>query len=511
MTSKEFRTAPNWTSGKVSLSWIMFAILMGWNLYQISIHAMWRDELHSWLIASTSDSFASLIENTRWEGHPLVWYICLWFASMISNTPVIMKGMHYLIAFGSSLLIMLRSPFPTTTRLLLIAGYFFSFEYMLISRNYAPGVLLIIVLLSYYEFFIKQPLASGLLLAILANTSMFGAIVSLALATGILLDLVTHRRKEHVGANVAYAGSALIYAGGLLVCYLTVKRSAMGEQVSDSGFLTALPTLLHERGHNFATVIQQLIRALIPIPQLSVNFWNTSIFDSFVSGYLYYPLMIAVVVLVCLILKDTLIGSVVFITCFATTIVFNTLLVPQVTLRHNGMVFICLVACTWLGQQAWRSPHARSEAVSGLSQAALTVLLALNLAAAFVAHYFHATHPFSNGRSVAQIMKSPPYNNAVPYVGFPDTMATTVTGYLGKPFYYPSQESYMQYFPRWGTRIRLSQTEVLQFTKDVSLKLNSPVFFVTTTPVNDPKFGLITKTAGAIVKDEDFYLYIINY
>lgn len=140
----------------------------------------------------------------------------------------------------------------------------------------------------------------------------------------------------------------------------------------------------------------------------------------------------------------------------------------------------------------------------------MTILLALNLVAAIATHYFHATHPFSNGWSVAQIMKSPPYNNDVPYVGYPDSMAITVAGYLGKPFYYPSQESYMQYFPKWGTRFRPSQSEVIIFANYVSFKQNSPVFFVTTMSTIDPRMKLVLKTEGSIVKDEDFYLYLLD-
>jgi hypothetical protein len=511
MTSAEATsTTSSRTYGKATLPWIMFAALMGWNLYQISIHAMWRDELHSWLIASTSDSFSELIENTRWEGHPLVWYICLWLASKVSNTPLMMKGLHYLLAFGSSLLIMLRSPFPMTTRLLVVAGYFFSFEYLLISRNYAPGVLLIFVLLSFYEFFIERPLACALLLAILANTSMYGAIVSLAVATGIVLDLVLQRRNELAGRHGTYVASVLVYACGLLACYLTVKRSVMGRLVSDAGFMTALPHLLRDGEHNLATVIPELVRALVPIPKMSVNFWNTSIFDLPGASLLAYPLLIAVVVLVGLALRGTLIGSAVITVCFATTIVFNALFFPRVSPRHNGMVFICMIACAWLGRQAWQSSRPRSEAGSGLNRAAFTVLLLLNLAAALVAHYHHAIHPFSNGWSIARIMKSPPYNNAVPYVGYPDTMVTTVTGYLGKPFYYPSNDAFMQYYPKWGTHMQLSPADAVVYAKSVSSNLNRPVFFVTTMPFSDPQMELVAKTEGAIVKDEDFYLYLLD-
>ena len=118
-------------------------------------HAMWRDEINVWLIARDSASIMELFSNIKYEGHPGLWYICLYLLNQITHNPVIMQIFHLLLATGVIYIFVKLSPFTRLQKVLFCFGYLPFYEYLLISRNYAIGVLLtfhVMTLLSYLLF-----------------------------------------------------------------------------------------------------------------------------------------------------------------------------------------------------------------------------------------------------------------------------------------------------------------------------------------------------------------------
>src|SRR5919202_3894562 len=63
-------------------------------LIGILTHAMWRDELNPWLVARDSNSFVELFQNIKYEGHPGLWYLCLYGLNQFTHNPVIMQVFH---------------------------------------------------------------------------------------------------------------------------------------------------------------------------------------------------------------------------------------------------------------------------------------------------------------------------------------------------------------------------------------------------------------------------------
>ena len=60
------------------LLWTVFITYVVVSGFAISHHELWGDEVHSWNIAKGSGSYADLIVNRRFEGHPPAWYTVLW-------------------------------------------------------------------------------------------------------------------------------------------------------------------------------------------------------------------------------------------------------------------------------------------------------------------------------------------------------------------------------------------------------------------------------------------------
>ena len=102
---------------------------------------MWGDEIHSWNIAKGSAGYLDLIHNTRYEGHPPVWYTILWTISKFTHNLAYVQMVHWFIASLS----MSCTFFFTNavfSRVLIPFGYYFLYEYSVLSRNYAIGILL---------------------------------------------------------------------------------------------------------------------------------------------------------------------------------------------------------------------------------------------------------------------------------------------------------------------------------------------------------------------------------
>ena len=106
-------------------------------------HEMWRDELQAWLIARDSSSISNLFYNVRYERHPALWHLCLYFLNLFTRSPIAMQLFQLVIASATVFLVAKFSPFTKFQKALFAFGYFPFYEYGIISRNYALGVLLV--------------------------------------------------------------------------------------------------------------------------------------------------------------------------------------------------------------------------------------------------------------------------------------------------------------------------------------------------------------------------------
>ncbi|MEA1928653.1 MAG: hypothetical protein U9N73_10640, partial [Candidatus Auribacterota bacterium] len=198
---------------------ILAALFFSLCLFAILHHEMWRDELHSWLIARDSDSLTELFFNKRHEGHPDLWYICLYSISRFTDNPIAMQIFHLLLATASVYLFIKFSPFTRLEKFLFIFGYYPFFEYAVLSRNYAGGILCVIAFCVFFRRRDKKNIILALLLFLMMQTSFHGMIIAVLL--GFLLiflrlfrppeerDRGSYRRQTIISAVILLGGLAL--------------------------------------------------------------------------------------------------------------------------------------------------------------------------------------------------------------------------------------------------------------------------------------------------------------
>ncbi len=161
---------------------VAFVVVAVISAVSIRAHAMWFDELQAWNIARASHSLPDLFHHLRYEGHPALWYLPLYALTRVTGDPHAMQVLGWCISVTITGVVLFRSPFPVPARIALVAGYFFAFEYSVIVRAYGLGLLLLVLALTWLGRERPAWAKATIALALLAWTSMAGAVLAGVLA-----------------------------------------------------------------------------------------------------------------------------------------------------------------------------------------------------------------------------------------------------------------------------------------------------------------------------------------
>lgn len=489
-------------------------------------HELWRDELQAWQIARASHGFHSLVHNTRYEGHPLLWFGLLYPIAHAHAGPGAMQLLQFFIASTTISVAVWRAPFTQFQKLLFVFGYFVLYEYGVLSRSYGLGAMFLVIALALAGTSAPRrwrPI--GALLGLVALTSAFGAVVAIAVLAGLGVDEWLRRRDDgFAGAsNGAVLLGGLLTFAGLATAYLQAARPP-ADTGNYSHWRTSLDVGLG------ASSMSSVWRALVPIPALERSYWNTNIVSAraAVVGVLGFALF----VLVAWILRDRPGSFVVWVTGVVLVVGFLYARIGTATAsRHIGHIFLCLVAAMWLApftrsrapsitrsRVRWSRHSAsppspdftltRSARAASVRSRLWTLLLLVQVIAGLFAVGLDLAYPFSNGRDVAQYIQ----RNGLDHfeiVGLPDTAASTVAGYLDRPIYYLAG-SRTGTFVVWNTaRNQVQPLEAVLRTQP-PFGAGSRVLVLSNRPIHDPnvRLRLLVHFDNGIVGDEHYWLYV---
>ena len=384
----------------------------------IAHHEMWRDELQAWLLARDSGSLAMLWQNSRYEGHPLLWHLMLYPLAHLAAGPQAMQVLHWAIAVGVAALVLLRSPFPAWGRVLLVFSYFPLYEYGTISRNYALTVLGLWLAFAALARR-RSPLAVAAGGALAANASPMGLVLAPAVGAALWLGGAPRRsRLAAVGLLAAAAGA------GALQC------------LPPADYEHARAWVFGWEPVRAAYVGRGLAAALLPVPGWGLHFWGSSaIFRGVEPGHPPAPgavaagvLLLAAVVAVALVVRRSRAALVSWVLGVASLLAFAYVKFPG-ALRHWGFVWVLLVGVLWL-----------AVGDGGVTRRAATLVLAptllAGLAGSFVGGWWEWRAPFSAARCAASELRRLGLDR-LPLVGGVDWASSGVAAYLpnGRVFY----------------------------------------------------------------------------
>ncbi len=386
-------------------------------LANIAHHEMWRDETLAWMIARTADTPARLFAALHYDGHPGLWHILLWPLTRLTANPAAMQGLHALLGLAIIAMVGLASPFTRWERALVLGGYFLSYEYTVISRNYAIGVLLALL---HVQARLRAPDAitrNTALLALLANTNVFAGFLSGALA----LDYARERLMAGTPPRRLLPG-ALLYLAGLALAIATVWPAA------DRSLEIVHPiTFQPNPGSILASLVRFVGIGLAPVLDMLPRDTLAGLLREDAGLPEALPFLApALALLACAILA--LRGSRAAVGIFLLTTLAAALfghLIYAVALRHWGIVFTAFLACLWLTRGAGAPPNRFA-----------TVLLALGVLAGGRMAAIQWTIPFSMAGPTARwIAASPSANRTL--VGWKDAHTANVAALLGRDITMP--------------------------------------------------------------------------
>ena len=494
--------------------------------FTASHHEMWRDEIQAWLLARDSTSIFNLFANLKYEGHPGLWHLCLMPLSRITHSPVIMQMFHLLITGVTVYFFVRYAPFNWFQKLLFCFGYFVLYEYAIIARNYALGLLLITVFCVLFKERYKRFIWVGCVLFLLAHTSVHALIVTIAIGIvlgceyifgGQLLRPLNQEIEAVEDKRPIWIGFALIGIG-IITAVLQLNPP------SDTGFAVAWHFNYDAKRVN--NIVKLISRAYLPIPRPVRGFWGSnllttdSLFQTIQIPFCYFLMFLSAL----LFFKRPTALLTYLISTFGLLAFFY--IKYQGSIRHHGFLFLTLLMCCWiyrdcpainLGKTEQEDKDSAIDRVLNKTGTVLvTVLLICHAIGGIIAVRMEHRHVFSYGKLTAEYIKSQGMQS-LPMIGDKDSATSTVVGYLQEPrqIYYVRGDR-LGSFVRWdkARAHSISKRRVVEAAKMLSNEKSQDVLIISNGSlsaklIRQHNLSVLIKFTGSVVGSEGFHLYLM--
>lgn len=495
----------------------VYALLLAFGL---SHHEMWRDELQAWLLARDSTDPPDLFANLKYDGHPALWHLLLMPLTRVTTSPVAMQALHLAIASTTVFLVARFAPFNRLQSTLFAFGYFPLYEYGVISRSYALSLLLVVVACIFLRDRWRRPIRLAAALFLLSHTSIHGAILALALLSGLVLDFVLH-------------GSPLPRGGGVGGSSVASRRILAAFLMALSGFLLLVAQLLpppdiallqHPTLRFDATRFVECLR-LLPFMfffPLGRDFpvWMHNVPGGFADLDALYSVPVACILLAAIIWhhrRQTVPLAVYLCSVFGLLTFFYVFHFGD--LRHHGFLLVAFLVLLWSRQAlSPPSPSDRPPFPHRFRRHA-SVLLSLFLA-------FHAFGgmrafgvdlllPFSLAERTAEYLQMESLDS-LPMIGESDSAASAVLGFLEHRLtIHHARSDRAGSFIRWdAARLTfVTDAELLSRTAALSAREGGPVVMILNRrlrlpPEQYPEVRPLVSFTGALAPNANFHLYL---
>ena len=432
-------------------------------------HELWLDEAQHWLLARDSSSVADLFDNTRLEGHPLLWNLLLFIITRMTSDVFWMQLLHILISASAVFVFVSKAPFSRLFKTLFSFGYFIFYEYNIISRNYMLGVLFLFLAAAVYKERKHKFVWLCLFLALAANVHLMFGVIALAFF-GILL-FENHQQKQLFDKK--FFGGYCIFAMGFMVLYLQLSGTNSDWLLSD---LNNVP--VYEK---FTKGFMALFKGLLTLPDFrTIHFWNSNIFVNWskpvtaVFGLLAYALPVF------LFSKDR--KTLFFVYTALIGAQFFFFVTQRGATRFDGMAYIILIIALWINKINSPMESNSNDFFARSKKTIIYIILIVQCFSGICAYITDWNHPFTASKDAAAFIKSQIHHDE-PVVSL-SCESTALAAYLDKKVYHLSDGSFHSYC-QWniaGTTT-FPDVEVSKLLSDYMVSHNRAVF-ISRAPLN---------------------------
>ncbi len=487
-------------SGRLRFAGFTAALFALLTVPRLLTHELWRDEAWLWLVVQESTSLADLGSRLGRTGQGALFPLLCYFASGFSTSPLAMQCVNLVLAAAGVFVFARWAPFNRTHCTLFVLGYLPFYEYAVISRHYAAGVLLLWLACAATRLR-KPALALGAALGLLCQTTVYGLILAAAVAGGWLLARWLQSRSHAESRGLpsqlplpsALAGAALAVAGALAGLVQLIPASATS---------FAEPWRFGWSGDLAMRVLQMPWRAFVPLPRPGLHFWNSNLLDPWPwlqagAGSLVLLGALALLWPRKAALATMLIGA-------AGLGAFGYIKFIG-AIRHDGHWWLLFIAALWVGGGLKAATSHR------LGEGAFLALLSLHCVAGVYASFMDLALPFSNGARTAVAIRERGLDR-LPLLGYREPPAATVALALGQPLFSPTRGVFVTH-PDWGPELRnLPMPSLRCAARELAAREGRDIGLVINRELPAwPELDTEGSVVGAIQVSEDYHLYRLRF
>jgi len=412
----------------------------------ISNHEYWLDEAHHWFIVSESNSINELVENLRdGAGTPFLWHIIIYFIShYIIDNIIIIKIFSLTISTSIAFLFLKYAPFNKIIKVLFIFGYFPFFEYSIISRTYSLGILFMIIFCILYEKKYKRLILISIVLFLMAQTTAYAFLISIALSISLGIELILDFKKVKKEIKVyKILISALIIIVGIILFFWQIGDQLKGNYWEASA-RSIINRSFRQYEYSLLTFLPNIIKVYFQVPDVKLNFWwDSNLLISSISN-INLNFLIPIISLVLLIIPIFILKRrAILYYLLGTAFLFSFIVLVGKEfagrLRHFGHIFILFILCLWIGEKNNNIYLLKINKNFFLKFSKFFVLLVLifSIIGSSIAFYYDYNYPFAPEKEFAEYLNQKYDINNTFIVGYRDTNFVAVALYLDKDIYYP--------------------------------------------------------------------------
>lgn len=471
-------------------------------------HELWRDELHCFGVGRHAKGLWDVLFGARrYDGHPFLWYYVLHLVSLINRSYVGLRVVTWMLAVGAGLIWLRYAPLPRPLRVLALGSYYLAYEYGVICRSYTLGVFLTFLICALYRPSRSNHLLLGILLVLLAATSIYGVAMAIALGIFLFTRGAVFERSASSGTRVSVplgwaVGAAIFVVGTAIVCWTSRPPEDSYYRMPDVPPVT-----------------------LKAFSEASIRYW-TAMFPfngwkewSWVGGDYLGSRWPKVVELVPWAGGAWFVGWLVAmrrapraaiaygVGAFLFAVV--NFAVYAGTWRHIGHNFVFLLACVWLFAQD-RTHGRRSRLVYGM----LAFNLVVQAATAVGAYRSEYEMSFSRAGEAARFIKDHHLEN-LPILADYDAPTSPISIMLDRAFRYAPTGEYLQAPVYHNRRVFSSNDTLVQTARGLARDYGGEALVIV--DLSRGSLGaagsgatLLWSSGPAIVFDETYYLYKVQ-
>ena len=502
-------------------------------------HEMWRDEHQAWLVARDANSLPQLLDNMRYEGNPALWHFFLFIITRITHDPIAMQIFHVLVAASFIFIFNRYSPFSNLHKILFTFGYFIAYEYAVISRSYALGILLVFAVCALYKNRTTRYILIGGLLALLSNVTPYAIVLAGGIAGILVLDYFLFQKRSSK-TFLQLAIGLTVFILGLAFSFYQIWPE------KDNSFPAPYATSLFDF-IRWWEVSSKLFTTYMYVPEINEHFWNTNIYfknpgaissaggfsgwlsqnPSYLLSWVVMPVILFFSGVIIFLRKKLVLLLYVLSILGLFTLYYYTALMYS---RYCGYLLIALIMCYWLAEYYPEKKSSGFLATLGkkISKGFLTTILALNVIGTLIAYSMEIQYKFSPSKDVATFIKENKLDS-LPIVGITDFTISPLATYLDTKIFYTQMNDFGS-FTVWskkrkdqitfgeaiaslGTFVDKGNQKVL-WIKDsapqVSIDGTNQQDMEKAILRNDLQVDLLKKFSPGIVADERYFIYLVQ-